>query len=69
MISDWERQEERPNILIHSCCAPCSTYTLELLTEYADVAIYFANLIFILKLSIKEELRFKKILLQLLMRK
>ena len=43
MISDWERQEERPNILIHSCCAPCSTYTLELLTEYADVAIYFAN--------------------------
>src|SRR5699024_1225020 len=43
MISDWERQEERPSILIHSCCAPCSTYTLELLTEYADVAIYFAN--------------------------
>src|SRR5699024_3794665 len=43
MISDWERQEERPSILIHSCGATCSTYTLELLTEYADVAIYFAN--------------------------
>src|SRR5699024_4588839 len=43
MVSDWESREERPSILIHSCCAPCSTYTLELLTEYADVAIYFAN--------------------------
>lgn len=25
MISEWERSETRPSILIHSCCAPCST--------------------------------------------
>ncbi|GGI42605.1 epoxyqueuosine reductase QueH [Mammaliicoccus stepanovicii] len=43
MISKWEQDEVRPSILIHSCCAPCSTYTLELLTQYADVGIYFAN--------------------------
>ncbi|WP_145471534.1 epoxyqueuosine reductase QueH [Staphylococcus pettenkoferi] len=43
MINDWERNEERPSILLHSCCAPCSTYTLEFLTQYADVVIYFAN--------------------------
>lgn len=43
MINDWERNGERPSILLHSCCAPCSTYTLEFLTQYADVAIYFAN--------------------------
>lgn len=43
MIQDWEKQAARPKILIHSCCAPCSTYTLEFLTEYADVTIFFAN--------------------------
>ncbi|MCS4487116.1 epoxyqueuosine reductase QueH [Staphylococcus americanisciuri] len=43
MIVNWTRNEERPSILLHSCCAPCSTYTLEFLTEHADVAIYFAN--------------------------
>ena len=43
MIMNWERENERPSILLHSCCAPCSTYTLEFLTEHADVAIYFAN--------------------------
>ena len=43
MIQDWEREGTRPKIMIHSCCAPCSTYTLEFLTQYADVTIYFAN--------------------------
>lgn len=43
MIQQWERENERPKILLHSCCAPCSTYTLEFLTQYADIAIYFAN--------------------------
>ena len=32
IISQWERDGERPKILLHSCCAPCSTYTLEFLT-------------------------------------
>ena len=43
MVQVWEKNEERPTILMHVCCAPCSTYTLEYLTEYADVTIYFAN--------------------------
>ena len=43
IISQWERDGERPKILLHSCCAPCSTYTLEYLSQYADIAIYFAN--------------------------
>ena len=38
-----KKNEERPTILMHVCCAPCSTYTLEYLTKYADVTIYFAN--------------------------
>lgn len=43
MIQQWQGEALRPKILIHSCCSPCSTYTLEFLTEYAEVTIYFAN--------------------------
>lgn len=43
LIQTWQKEETRPTILLHSCCAPCSTYTLEFLTDYADVTIYFAN--------------------------
>ncbi|NLC04963.1 MAG: epoxyqueuosine reductase QueH [Erysipelothrix sp.] len=43
MIKKWQQQETTPRILMHSCCAPCSTYTLEFLCQYAEVSIYFAN--------------------------
>lgn len=43
MIHSWQQRKVKPKILLHSCCAPCSTYTLEYLTQYAEVAIYFAN--------------------------
>lgn len=43
MVKVWQRETLRPKILMHVCCAPCSTYTLEYLTQYADVTIYFAN--------------------------
>lgn len=28
MVQDWEKDQKRPTILMHTCCAPCSTYTL-----------------------------------------
>ncbi|KRL96719.1 epoxyqueuosine reductase QueH [Liquorilactobacillus satsumensis] len=43
MIKNWQLTTTRPKILLHSCCAPCSTYTLEYLTKYADVTVYYAN--------------------------
>ena len=43
LIDDWKKNEIRPKILVHSCCAPCSTYVLEFLTQYADVTVLFAN--------------------------
>ena len=43
MIQTWQAGGVRPKLIIHSCCAPCSTYTLEFLSTYADVTIYFAN--------------------------
>lgn len=39
----WLEEKIRPKILLHSCCAPCSTYSLEYLCESADVTIYYAN--------------------------
>lgn len=43
MIDRWQVESKRPKILLHSCCAPCSTYTLEYLNDFADITIYFAN--------------------------
>ncbi len=43
LIATWESHEEKPKILLHSCCAPCSTYTLEFMCQYADITIFFAN--------------------------
>lgn len=43
MTKQWLKEEVRPRILVHVCCAPCSTYTLEYLAQYADLTVYFAN--------------------------
>lgn len=43
MIKRWQAENTRPTILLHSCCAPCSTATLEYLVDLADVTVYFAN--------------------------
>lgn len=41
LIKRWNGS--RPKVLLHSCCAPCSTYTLEFMCKHADVTILFAN--------------------------
>ena len=43
LIDDWKKKNQRPKILLHSCCAPCSTYSLEFMCKHADVTILFAN--------------------------
>jgi len=32
-----------PSLLLHSCCAPCSTYVLEYLSNYFHITIYYYN--------------------------
>ena len=32
-----------PHLLLHSCCAPCSSYCLEYLTNYFDITVYYFN--------------------------
>ena len=32
-----------PKLLLHACCAPCSSYTLEYLSNYFEITIYYYN--------------------------
>ena len=38
-----ENKEKTPKLLLHSCCAPCSSYVLEYLTNYFEITILFYN--------------------------
>ena len=33
----------RPRLLVHSCCAPCSSYVMEYLSRYFDLTMFFYN--------------------------
>ena len=37
------KTEKRPRLLLHACCAPCSTYVLEYLNRYFDIMVLFYN--------------------------
>lgn len=34
---------EKPRLLLHACCAPCSSYVLEYLSSIFDITLFFAN--------------------------
>ena len=38
-----EHNGEKPTLLLHSCCAPCSTACIEKLKDFFDLTIYYFN--------------------------
>mgnify|MGYP003246986742 FL=1 len=34
---------KKPTLLLHACCAPCSSYVLEYLSSYFDITILYYN--------------------------
>lgn len=38
-----EANGKKPSLLLHACCAPCSSYVLELLSSFFDISIYYYN--------------------------
>lgn len=34
---------QKPTLLLHACCAPCSSAVLEVLVEHFDITIFFYN--------------------------
>ena len=43
LLDQIETEERVPNLLIHSCCAPCSSYVLEYLSEYFKITVFYYN--------------------------
>ena len=43
IIADLEREQKVPTLLLHSCCAPCSSYCLEYLANYFKITIFYYN--------------------------
>ncbi len=33
----------KPSLMLHSCCAPCSSYVLEYLSGYFDITVFYFN--------------------------
>lgn len=42
-IAMLQRAGKRPRLLLHSCCAPCSSYVLQYLTAYFDITVFYYN--------------------------
>ena len=42
-IEELQKKGKIPSLLIHSCCAPCSSYVLEYLSEYFNITVLYYN--------------------------
>lgn len=43
LIEKLKLEVRKPKLLIHSCCAPCSSYVLEYLSAYFEITIFYYN--------------------------
>lgn len=43
MMEGLKREGKRPRLLLHSCCAPCSTAVLKRLAEGFDITVFYYN--------------------------
>lgn len=51
VIEENQRAGKIPRLLLHVCCAPCSSYCLEYLSQFFRITVYYFNP----NISIKEE--------------
>ncbi|MEG1500294.1 MAG: epoxyqueuosine reductase QueH, partial [Clostridia bacterium] len=38
-----KKQQPKPKLLLHCCCAPCSSSVIERLSDFFDISLYFFN--------------------------
>ncbi len=43
MIVQLQNENRVPRLLLHSCCAPCSSYVLEYLSNYFEITVFYYN--------------------------
>lgn len=42
-IEQLKKEKKIPKLLLHSCCAPCSSYCLEYLSQYFEITVFYYN--------------------------
>lgn len=43
LIKKLEDENRVPQLLLHSCCAPCSSYVIEYLSNYFEITVFYFN--------------------------
>ena len=43
ILDNLQKKQEIPRLLLHSCCAPCSSYVLEYLSDYFQITVFYYN--------------------------
>ena len=43
LLEHLEKETLRPKLLLHACCAPCSSYVLEYLSRYFSIVLFYYN--------------------------
>lgn len=43
LISEISNSKQKPKLLLHSCCAPCSTAVLNRLNNYFNITVFYYN--------------------------
>ncbi len=42
-LSELKEKGQKPSLLLHACCGPCSSYVLEYLSELFEIRVYYYN--------------------------
>ena len=42
-LAELEKSGRKPKLMLHACCAPCSSHTLLYLNGHFDITVYFCN--------------------------
>ncbi|MBE7090955.1 MAG: epoxyqueuosine reductase QueH [Clostridiales bacterium] len=43
ILKTLQGERKRPKLLLHSCCAPCSSAVIQKLKEFFDITVYYYN--------------------------
>ena len=43
LIEQLQKEGRAPRLLLHSCCAPCSSYVLEYLSNFFEITVFYYN--------------------------
>lgn len=43
LIEKEQKEGRVPRLFLHSCCAPCSSYVMEYLSQYFSITVFYYN--------------------------